>query len=262
MTLTYQPSAAGISWLALTQSIDQRMQMEQDLLELSKNSTKVQCDMTSATSTQTFNELTYQASGLEAAANASMSGAIVGGVVSLGTLAGALGTMPRSPSQTITNDIGIEGQTPKAITASNEIEMEEMSTSVPGKAVVSGTNTAPQSTNAPASTNTQAGAPSNSEAGGNTSPVRNQLNRYLTEHGTVLSQTFSQSINSAGQMTQADYTRKQAIAKSIEVAAQQIAQVMNQQQSMLSSSISSADTFANNTEGTFTTIIQVSAVRG
>ncbi len=270
MTFTYAPSAAGISWLALTQTIDQRMQMEQDLLKLSETSTNVQCNMTKASSEQTFQELTASAQGLENSAWANIGGAGAGIVMSGVSLAGALKTMPTSEAQTINQDVGIAAK-PTNLLASNEVEMTEMkpiavppSTGGTVQVNSANTNTPPQNSNPSSSTptNTQSGAPSNNETGGKTTQGTATWHNFWTNHGNTLSTALTQTGSATGTMLQADATHKQAIAKSIEVAAQGIAQVMNQQQSMLSSSISGADTFFNNTEGTFTTIIQVSAVRG
>lgn len=263
MTFTYAPSAAGISWIDLSETINQRMEMQEKLLELSKNTTAIQCNLTSETSDQTMNELMAQAQGIEDAANASIGGAAAGIFVSVGSLGLALKTMPTSESQTLTNDVGVAEK--PVLPGSNTTEMEDLTppNPTPGSVQLEAQNTA--SSPAPTSstsTNTQSGAPSNNETGGRTTAVRAQMNKYFSEHGSVLAQTVNSGISASGQASQADETRKQAIAKSIEAAAQGIAAVMNQQQSMLSSSIGSTDTSFNNTEGTITTIIQVSAVRG
>ena len=144
----------------------------------------------------------------------------------------------------------------------NEVQMQEIPNAVQGAVEINGRAAPAPATTTTAATNTPSGAASSNETGGQPNHLSAQINRYFTDHGSILSQTVSSGFSSSGQIAQAEYTRKQAVEKSIEVAAQGISQVMNQQQSMLSSTISSCDTFFNNTESTATTIIQVSAVRG
>lgn len=262
MTFSYQPSAAGISWLSMSSAMDQRMQMEQDLLKINSEGTKVQCNMTQTSSEQTLNELNAQADGIQKSAIGTMTGAFAGMAVSVGSFIGAYKTMPTEESQTTTNKVTIEkvdegtsvvGK-PSSQLSSN-VEPVEGTASINGQNGTSGNVQETKSQTTPAKD-------TNNANGGKTTPSRAAWNNFWTSNGRELSNLVSTVGSSSGSMLQADETRKQAIAKSIAVATQGIADVMKQQQGMLSSAIGSCDTSFNNTEGTFTTIIQVSAVRG
>lgn len=245
MTFAYQPSAAGISWLSMCQNTVSTMEREQALLALSATTTDVQTTLTLTNSTQTLKELNDQAQGMEQSAWCSMGGAIGGMLTSLGT---GIGTALNSPKTTTPaeNDITV---TEKNINPANEsgIEMSEMRDN--GAASLDAQNPSPTTAS------TAASKPAAEEKG-------SALQNYLSSHGSYLSSFVNSGGQAIGNIQQAAYTQKQAQDKALETIAEGIASVMSSMQGMLTSAISSCDTFFNNTEGNFTTIIQVSAVRG
>ncbi len=248
MTLQYQPSAAGISWLTMCESLNSRMQMEQDLLDISATTTAIQANLTGVSSNQTLAELNDQASGLRQQANMQILGAALGIVTSVGTYGLGLGLL-KSPANTSENTMGLKQQT-------EELGDVELSTFKSNAEPISATVDAQ-----PASTSDAPAATTATKAASEEQTMSPHA-RMLLEHGTTIGGMIQSGINAGGQSLQAQATAKQAQDKALEVEAQGIASVMNSQQQMTAANINSCDTFFNNTEGNFTTIIQVSAVRG
>lgn len=245
MTLSYQPSAAGISWLSMCQNTVSTMEREQALLALSATTTDVQTTLTLTDSTQTLKELNDQAQGMEQSAWYSIGGAIGGMLTSLGTGIGTALTSPKNPT-VAENEITV---TEKNLNTGNESELENLGVQNNGAASVEGQNTSATTAE------TTTAKPAAEEKG-------SALQNYLSSHGSYLSSFVNSGIQAIGNTQQASYTEKQAQDKALEAVAQGIASVMNSMQGMTAAAISSCDTFFNNTEGNFTTIIQVSAVRG
>ncbi len=247
MTLQYQPSAAGISWLTMCESLNSRMQMEQDLLDISATTTAIQANLTGVSSNQTLAELNDQASGLQQQAWMQISGAVLGIATSLGTYGLGLGLLKNS-ANTSENTVGLKQQTEEL----GDVELSPLKSN--GEAISAEVG------GQLASTSEGTGAPAAKAA--SEEQTMNPHARMLMEHGTTIGGMFQSGINAGGQVLQAQATAKQAQDKALEVEAQGIASVMNSQQQMTAANINSCDTFFNNTEGNFTTIIQVSAVRG
>ncbi len=258
MTITYQPSAAGISWLTLSQTLASRAQMEKDLLALSSANSKVQISMTENSSDQTLKELKAAAEGQKQGAYFTLAGSVLGAVASGGTYFGVIKGMPQeeTPTSTVTSSIKLEDEA-EVEEPTNSLKLEEMETPEIGSAQVVGQNES--SSQAPASPAKETAADAKKE---NTpSSQQTTLSRYFTEHGSILSQFTNTSITSLGNIQQAKYTAIQAEEKSLEVIAQGLASVMGAQGGMLSSAIGSSDASFNNTESAITTITQVSAIR-
>ncbi|MGH2638998.1 MAG: hypothetical protein ACRDF4_06930 [Rhabdochlamydiaceae bacterium] len=249
MTFAYQPSAAGISWLTLAQTLDSRTEMEKDLLALSAENSEVQINMTQTSADQTFNELTAQANGQEQNAIFTMTGGAAGIVASVASLAGSIATRPVGENSTIKSTVGVEQVEDKSSTLNAPKPLE---TQPSGSARVTAQNE-------PSSASPAKATPAADKSSSN--PRSTPLHEYLVNHGMLLSQSLSSAIKSFGDMQQAKYTMDQAAAKRLEVLAQGLSTVMNAQGQMLSSAVGSADTYFNNLESAFTTIIQVSAVR-
>ncbi len=249
MTLQYQPSAAGISWLTMCENLSNRMQMEQEFLAISATTTGIQAELTTLSSTQTLAELNDQANGLQQQANMQIAGAAVGIVTSLGTFSLGLGLSKNSSTNTNESSVTVE-QKQNAPVASPPLNQD----GTPISATVDvqpSPNPDVKGTGTPAATN----AASQEQ-------TMSLHAKMLLEHGTTIGGMLQSGMNAGGQSLQAQATAKQAQDKALEVEAQGIASVMNSQQQMTAANINSCDTFYNNAEGNFTTVIQVSAVRG
>lgn len=249
MTLQYQPSAAGISWLTMCENLSNRMQMEQEFLAISATTTGIQAELTTLSSTQTLAELNDQANGLQQQANMQIAGAAVGIVTSLGTFSLGLGLSKNSSTNTSEETVGLQQQS--APKPQNLLEPESESFTNPQSAEV-----VAQSTSTSEGTGTTATKAASEEQ------TMSLHAKMLLEHGTTIGGMLQSGMNAGGQSLQAQATAKQAQDKALEVEAQGIASVMNSQQQMTAANINSCDTFYNNAEGNFTTVIQVSAVRG
>lgn len=245
MTITYQPSAAGISWLVLSEVLSNREEMAEDLLKLSAENSKVQINLSEATADQTLKELSAAAEGQRQNAIFTLSGAGAGIGLSIGTFAGAIATRPQEETSSVKNSIELEEKSSLPPLSKIDDQLGEVEL---------------QGENKPAPTSSTSKEPTEEKE--TKQPQASPLHRYLTDHGYLLANTTQTGIQSLGGLQQAKYTAIQAEEKSLEVIAQGIASVMNTQGGMLSSAVGSSDTFFNNTEGAITTIIQVSAIRG
>ena len=256
MTFAYQPSAAGISWLTLCQTLDSRAIMEKELMKLSGTNSQVQIDMTKSTADSTLEDLTKQADGQAANAYFTMGAAAAGIATSVGTSIGSIMTMPTKPATgETTTSIGLTKNQ-----SSENVSSELKNLNPPqgtAQIVAQNTTTATTETNTPSGNTNVAPADANQ-----TLPPRSGWNVLWTEHGSSLSQSLNAGIKAGGDIALSNYTLAQAKAKQMEALAGGIKTVMDAQGQMLSSAISGCDNSMNNTESTITTIIQVSAVRG
>lgn len=255
MSIQYQPSAAGISWQAMSEALKNRAEMQKALYELSATNSTVQINLTKMSADQTEKELNDQANAQLASAIGQIVGAAAGVATSGFIFAKQTSLLNESAKlDQITNN--------KVTYKEDDTILPENANAVPlknmGSASVEGELQPPP-------TITEATKPQRTK----TEPKLNDEQQALQQkakswgdYGNMLSSAANQTFTSVGGMVNARYTKKQAENKALESMQGSIAGIMKSQNDMLSAALGSADTNANNTEQTITSIISVSAVRG
>jgi len=277
MTIQYQPGAAGISWLALCDTIKNRAEMQKELLELSAVNSKVQIDMTKLTADQSKNELDNQANGLFASGIGGLVGAGLSGLSMGLTYAKQLpldqqAKALNAPIEGLENQINTLNSAQDTQVSAREVEANAPEQGEPRaipnvSAEIEGENpanavAAPEETNLSETTNVQKKEliRKQSNLAREQADLQN-ASRAIVDRGHLIAQTLNTAASNAGTMGQASYKLNESKAKALEALAQGLASVMNNQYSMLNSSIDSASRLAADTEQVITTIISVSAVR-
>ena len=251
MTIQYQASAAGISWMALCEALRGRAEMQQALLELSSTNTAVQLQMTKVSADDELNQLMDQANGQMWAAIGQITGAVAGAASSIGMYARQTNLLSKADAL----GKGVD----------TDIEMKELAPVAPhlddvplvgGSANVEGSLEA-------APVKAQSVKKEDSEP--KLTPAQQELQRsarFYDTHGQTLSNAATSLFNSAGAFANSTFISQQAARKADETLQTGLAGIMKAQNDMVSAAISSNDSYSSNTEQAITTIINVSAVRG
>ena len=85
---------------------------------------------------------------------------------------------------------------------------------------------------------------------------------YWVQNSSQFSQIANQMSQGVGSLVQAKHITDQGQAQAAQALAQGLSAVFNNQNSMLSSALSSCDSYMQNTNGTISALIQTSAARG
>lgn len=251
MTIQYQASAAGISWMALCEALKGRAEMQQALLELSSTNTAVQLQMTKVSADDELNQLMDQANGQWYAALGQITGAVAGAASSIGMYARQTNLLGQSSklSQGVENEIEMKELAPVAPRV-EEVPLVDGSASIEGNL-----ETAP----------VKAQPVKQDDSEPKLTPAQQELQRkarFYDTHGQTLAGAVNSVFTSAGSFLNSKWISQQAAHKADETLQTGLAGIMKAQNDMVSAAISSNDSFSGNTEQAITTIINVSAVRG
>ncbi len=254
MSIQYQPSAAGISWQAMSEALKNRAEMQKALYELSATNSTVQINLTKMSADQTEKELNDQANAQLASAIGQIAGAAAG-IATSGFIFARQNTLLNQSEALgkLTNtEVNVKEIDPILPENANAVPLVGM-----GSANVEGELQ-------PATTATSAPKPQVNEEpklDAEQQEIQRKV-RFWENYGKLFGDAVTTIGTSVGGMANASYTKKQAENKALETMQGSIAGIMKSQNDMLSAALGSCDTNANNTEQTFSTIISVSAVRG
>ncbi len=263
MTFSFQPSAAALSWKSLCENMDNAMERAKALLMLSGKTTELQTSLTLTDSNQTLSDLTDQAQAARQEAYGKLAGAGAGIAVSFGTVAGTLKNLVGTQGTLANNSMKIEGlDVPKAPaqplkTTSQDPSGIDFYPQHPGGNGAGRVDVDSKVPTAPAASKNA------TEENVSTAQARQQVwGKFWQEHGNNLGSFFNTGFQGGFGVQGAKWTEQQARDKALEAATAGINSVMGALQTMTAAAISSCGTAYDGTSGVFTTIIQVSAVRG
>ena len=254
MSIQYQPSAAGISWQAMSEALKNRAEMQKALYELSATNSTVQINLTKMSADQTEKELNDQANAQLASAIGQIVGAAAGVVTSGVIFAKQNSWLNESEALGKPTNTQITAKEKDAVLPenANAVPLENM-----GSTVITGEQLEPPP-NVDATPQTPKKKPK-------LSPEQQALQRkakFLGDYGNLFSSAVTQIGTSGGNMASATYTKQAAEKKALANMQSGIASIMQSQNAMLSAALGSCDNNSKSTEQTFSTIISVSAVRG
>lgn len=293
MPIQYTPNAAAISWLALSQALDSRANMEGHLLNLFAQNTALSI-------TQTENQASNAQRNMEDQANLAMKQGIMG-IVGAGVGAGtaAFSTMMQNTNMNKaaqldqTDEFTLQEKTKPIISNANEVEMDTFI----DKGSIEIEGTIEQPTNSPTSlvqetsisaepNNAQesvkiSGKNSPTNSTGNTTAKTEQQKdnqasdnatlqkkyeanaNWWLQNGSSFASLANQLLNNGvSNLLQINTIKDQGKAQAAQNIAQGLSAVFNAQSSQLSSAVSSCDSYMQNTNSIISTLIQTSAIRG
>ena len=248
--MEYTANAAGTSWLAFVQTIDEQAKRQKEMLSLYRENTKASIDLAKTSSDQAGNELQAQADGLRAMGWAGIGGAIatvgIAGVSMAGELfCSKMAASATKEDQTATTTLGLNKTGEKTLSGVPSVQAE---TTIVGETTT--TNTPPAGTGTPKTTTDNAANSNPRAAWWNAGASRFQ------SFGHNFNQLGSQLGQSIGSINQANYVIEQGQAAKAKTIAQGIEGVMNQQGQMEVSAIDDTNSQRANTAQTLGTIIR------
>ncbi len=267
MTIKYEPSAAGLSWLALSQALNSRAQMEQNVFSLYASNTDMMLTETKCQADNAQIELTNQAKSQS-----------LGGWLAMGGSTAGLAMTGLSCGMEVFNQnkavaAGNITSSKMDLTETDEVAQPANPNGNDGAAV--NAQNGPLQVDDGAEVQGQANSAELEEEEETENSKKKKADKQTPEQKQVLrnadwwsqnSNTFSSIANQfLGQgvagVAQAPYTTNQADAKRVETTAQGLSAVFNSQGGLMTTVLQSCDSYMQGTNGTISTITQVSAIR-
>ena len=259
MTIQYQASAAGISWMALCEALRGRAEMQQALLELSSTNTAVQLQMTKVSADDELKQGIDQANGMWYAALGQILGGGFSALSSIGMYKAQTYLYKKATGLTAGNE-EIEMDAKKLSSPPASPRAEDVPLVQGGSASIEG-----QNEKAPVNTVVKKEDSEKEDSESNLTPPQKALHRqarFFDTHGQTLAGAINSAFTSTGSFLNSKWVSQQAADKADQTLQTGLAGIMKAQNDMVSAAISSNDSYSNNTEQAITTIISVSAVRG